>query len=270
MKTADHRPHAGGPVAALVPRLYRAFELLLDAHNYARELDRSLWDFAVEIRALQAAGLSSSDFRWLICKGYVGHARETTPAEGDRRSFQRMGELMLSKRTCFVLSDAGVSFARCLGPGLVNTPEPAAGDARPGSNGAPDPASIERMRGLALAPLAPPPAPAGPSEASRLVPQWDRDRQELRLGGVLVKQFKVPAPNQEVVLAAFHEEGWPVRIDDPLPGHPDQDPKRRLHETITSLNRKQRHRLIHFMGDGSGQGVLWEAGGRFDSANGSA
>lgn len=78
------------------------------------------------------------------------------------------------------------------------------------------------------------------------------------MGGVVVKQFKVPAPNQELILAAFQEEGWPVHIDDPLPPRAEQDTKRRLHETITSLNRHQRVRLVRFMGDGTGQGVRWE------------
>ena len=60
-----------------------------------------------------------------------------------------------------------------------------------------------------------------------------------------------------MILAAFEEEGWPPRIDDPLPPKPDQDPKRRLHDTINSLNRNQQHLLIQFFGDGSGQGIRW-------------
>ena len=95
------------------------------------------------------------------------------------------------------------------------------------------------------------------SPAPRVVPHWDADLQELRVNGLIVKQFKVPAPNQEMVLAAFQEEGWPTRIDDPLPPQAEQDPKRRLHDTIVSLNRTHKHRLIRFMGDGSGEGVRW-------------
>src|SRR5262249_11191095 len=89
-------------------------------------------------------------------------------------------------------------------------------------------------------------------------PQWDRDCQRLLFGGLIVKQFKVPAPNQELILCAFEEEHWPARIDDPLPRQASLDPKRRLHETITSLNRHQRNPLLRFLGDGSGQGVRWE------------
>jgi hypothetical protein len=61
-----------------------------------------------------------------------------------------------------------------------------------------------------------------------------------------------------MVLNAFEEEGWPARIDDPLPPHSDQDPKRRLNDTIKCLNRKQVRELLRFHGDGSGEGILWE------------
>lgn len=73
-----------------------------------------------------------------------------------------------------------------------------------------------------------------------------------------MKQYRVPSPTQEIILTVFEEEGWPARIDDPLPPDPEVPPKRRLHETIWRLNRNQRARLIHFSGDGTGQGVLWE------------
>ena len=59
-------------------------------------------------------------------------------------------------------------------------------------------------------------------------------------------------------MSAFEEEGWPPRIDDPLSPHPDQDTKRRLSDTIKCLNRKQSNRIIHFRGDGTGEGVIWE------------
>src|SRR5207247_9758075 len=94
----------------------------------------------------------------------------------------------------------------------------------------------------------------------RRLPRWDSERRELRWGELVVKQFRVPAPNQETVLAAFEEEGWPRRIDDPLPPRADQDPKCRLHDTINKLNRNQQQPLIHFRGDGMGRGLHWEPG----------
>ena len=76
-------------------------------------------------------------------------------------------------------------------------------------------------------------------------------------GGVLVKRFRAPAPNQQLVLEAFEEEGWPPRVDDPLPMHSERAPKRALHDTIHSLNARQHNPLLRFSGDGSGEGVRW-------------
>ena len=61
---------------------------------------------------------------------------------------------------------------------------------------------------------------------------------------------------------AFEEEGWPAKIDDPLAPQSQQDPKRRLHDTIKCLNRNQKNELLHFRGDGTGEGILWELVGR--------
>jgi hypothetical protein len=91
------------------------------------------------------------------------------------------------------------------------------------------------------------------------VPRWDEQFRELRWQGELVKQFRLPAPNQEAILAALEEEGWPIRIDDPLPHLPDLDPQQRLHDTIKKLNLHQHRRLIRFRGDGTGKGIRWEA-----------
>ena len=78
------------------------------------------------------------------------------------------------------------------------------------------------------------------------------------MGTNVVKEFKLPSPNQETLLTAFEEEGWPPHIDDPLSPTPPLDPRRRLHDTIKALNRKQKHGLIRFRGDGSGEGIRWE------------
>jgi hypothetical protein len=208
-----------------------AYGLLLEAHQYGRQLGRSLWDFAVEISTLQQAGLTVSTLRWLVCKGFVEHGRETTMYDDPARSFRRSTGLRFGKTTCFVLTETGREFVlqKLAGAGWCDGDRMRAGQAA--HNG-----------------------PLAPVEK----PQWDAQRQELRVGSVVVKQFKVRALNQEMVLAAFEEEGWPPRIDDPLPPHPELDAKRRLHDTITSLNRNQRRRSLRFLGDGSGQGIRWE------------
>ena len=90
------------------------------------------------------------------------------------------------------------------------------------------------------------------------VPHWDQAMRILRVGERVVKQYRVPSPNQEAVLTVFQEEGWPPRIDDPLSPVPDGFPKDRLRDTIRYLNKGQKNRLIRFRGDGTGEGVLWE------------
>jgi len=214
--------------AARIRRRARpALSLLWESYQFAKELGRKLWDFAVEIDELHRAGLTSSDLRWLICKGFLLHAQEVTLAGQQGRSFQFNAGLCFSKRSCFALTDSGVAFVAA---SLV-ADQTAEGGSKP-----------ERT---------------SPRSGRVVVPRWDRARQELRVGHVIVKQFKVPAVNQERILAAFEEEGWPVRLDDPLPPQADQDPKRRLHDTINALNRNQKCPLIRFMGDGSGQGIRW-------------
>jgi hypothetical protein len=97
----------------------------------------------------------------------------------------------------------------------------------------------------------------GSSSRTLVVPCWDLRRRELTWDGLLVKKFLLPAPNQEIVFAAFEEEGWPYRIDDPLPGSVHVQ-KIRLHDTIKCLNKNQKNRCIAFRGDGQATGICWE------------
>ncbi len=208
--------------------------LLLEAYLYAVELGRDIWDFAVEIEYLHKAGCTGSEFRWLACQGFVDHAIESTLPDAPKRTFRRCpgsGGWTFSRRTCFVLTDAGLVFAREAMGHLLHLSD----------------AQLQTVKHAHRA-----------SAAIDRKPRWDYQRQELRLADAIVKQFKVPASNQERILAAFEEEGWPVRIDDPLPPNAEQNPKRRLHDTINSLNRNQKRHLIRFTGDGSGQGIRWE------------
>jgi hypothetical protein len=94
-------------------------------------------------------------------------------------------------------------------------------------------------------------------ETEESVPYWDAKKHELWLDGAVVKQYFQDAPNQWMILAAFQEEGWPSVISDPLPGDQDQNVKERLHQTIRNLNRAQKNRLIHFGGNGTGDGIIW-------------
>ena len=114
-------------------------------------------------------------------------------------------------------------------------------------------AGFEKLQSLPASPNRRVAAAASSSD----LPTWCGSTRRLMVGRELVKAFRVPSPNQINVLQVFEEEGWPLRIDDPLPPRPGIATKRRLVETIKSLNRSQKEAKIRFFGDGTGVGVCW-------------
>ena len=103
----------------------------------------------------------------------------------------------------------------------------------------------------------------GGQRAGLLLPRWDGETRKLWYGDRLVKWYRVPAICQEILLAAFEEDCWAPRIDDPLPRVNDIDPRERLHEAIRRLNGAQLVRLLTFRRDGTGFGVTWAANSQF-------
>src|SRR5258708_6303028 len=71
--------------AEMAARILPGLDLLLRSYDYAQDLECDVWDFAVEMRELGAAELTSSDLRWLVRKGYAEHAREITLAGEESR-----------------------------------------------------------------------------------------------------------------------------------------------------------------------------------------
>jgi hypothetical protein len=96
---------------------------------------------------------------------------------------------------------------------------------------------------------------ATPAGGTGPVPVWDDTAHVLRFQGRIIRRLHRPSRsvNMIAILTAFEEEGWPRKIDDPLPN--GRDPGR-LRETVRSLNRNLEH--IRFHADGSGEGVRWE------------
>jgi hypothetical protein len=227
------------PGLDLTPPLWLALCRLRKAHDAARRLERSPWDFAVEIRDLEEAGIDHDDLRTLICRRLAEHALETTRPHGKRRTFRTAASLRLAAESCFVLSDLGLAVSQ-------STAAPTNGHTNGQSNGHAPPA---------------PPAP--------LVPVWDSARRELRLGELVLKRFRQPAKNQEIILAVFQEEGWPPRIDNPISGALDENAAERLHNTIKRLNQ-QMERAIRFCADGTAEGVMWRMDGAHRERTGSA
>jgi len=210
-----------------------ALAMLMQAYEYALELGQDVWDFAVELDTLRTANVSNSDLRWLASMRYIEHAVETTRIADGGRSFRRTRPMIFPDGTCVVLTAAGAAMASEM--------------CNPTSTAANETFDVTRHQ------------PVFPNEPLDR-PQWDYQRRQVRCGGHVVKEFKLPAPNQETILTAFEEEGWPPRIDDPLPPVADVDPRRRLHDTIKALNRKQKHDLVRFMGDGNGEACAGNCG----------
>jgi hypothetical protein len=234
-------PHVDGGVSQSIPR---AMSLLLKASTYAEDTSRQVWEFAVTIGELLRDGVAENELRWLVCRGYIEHAEEVT-AIGNERVFDHRVSLRFCQQSVFIITSAGVTFSR----------ELLAGSTQPNSRDEIESSSSDSARQRTKLP---PVENSHHDSNGHAHPKWDRDRRELRLGNKLIKVFKLPSPMQEAILMAFEEEHWPPRIDDPLPGHPDYPPKRRLHDTIKSLNRNQKNCLIRFMGDGTGEGIRWE------------
>ncbi|HEX6987118.1 MAG TPA: hypothetical protein VF170_17195 [Planctomycetaceae bacterium] len=206
-----------------------ALALLLHAFESARDADADPWQFALSISELEAAGLTRTDVRWLLLKDYAALAKEVTAPGDDMRHFRPLRFTALGRSACLTLTETGAAeIARRLAARRTPSAEPPADDAPP---------------------PAPPPQPR---------PHWDPGRRELRVGDAVVKRFRVPAPNQELVLQAFEEEGWPPSIDDPLPPVAEIESQQRLRATIKSLNRSQSRTLIRFHANGGGQVVYWD------------
>jgi hypothetical protein len=218
-------------------KFQHALTLLTEGARYAESTGGDVWDFAVEIDQFLRIGLTPNDLRFLVRLQYLDHAMELTIVGHERRHFRRAGSLHFTRRSCFVLTPPGSLAARTLLDMFSD-----------------DERATPQVRF----------APAASPFAKPAVPQWDAGRHTLFFRDRIVKQFKWHAANQFTILSAFEEEGWPGRIDDPLVPSPSVYAKRRLSDTIKCLNRKQRVRLVHFHGDGTGQGVTWEAAATHD------
>jgi hypothetical protein len=219
------------PAPSVSACIQSALRQLLQAHDYACELNQDVWQFAVEIESLRFAGLTNADLRWLVCKGYVEHGRERTQPGDPHRLFRAAPNLALGRRSCFVLTPTGLQLTQ------QEHDEPEA--APPWANGNGD-----------LSAAAP---------AQQAAPHWDEAEHTLYWHGRLVKRYRYEAPNQELVLSAFQSRGWVSRVEVALPEDGGGSYKERLHDTIKSLNRSVRP-LLHFRQFGSH--VSWEPGKR--------
>ena len=83
-------------------------------------------------------------------------------------------------------------------------------------------------------------------------PIWNSDTGELIYRNKVVRKVSRKGSEIRKILDAFHEQRWPLRIDNPLPGGRNS---KRLRDTLESLRYKLRN--LTFEADGSASGVLW-------------
>ncbi len=219
LQTGEPDEHALG---AFSPAIWEAVRQLLRSRGYAVDVGCDRWQFAVELDRLEKLGVTSSDLRWLVLKGFLEHQRELTVAEDRSRRFEPCANLRFSPASNFLLAEAAVP--------LVESQADLESD------------RVWQRTDDIVKPQ---------------TPRWDSDERILWVGNQVVKEYRVRSPNQEAVLSAFEEERWPRYVDDPLSPTPEQNPKQRLRDTIKWLNSNQRNSLIRFSGDGTGERVGW-------------
>lgn len=99
------------------------------------------------------------------------------------------------------------------------------------------------------------------SDDNLFKPKWDEELHILFLGHLIVKHYQRPSLSQYKVLAAFEEQGWPARINDPLPSINEMEQgqiRDELRTTVLELNRAQYGQTqIRFRIDETGHGILW-------------
>src|SRR5262245_33462777 len=199
------------------PSSQRILAALPGAATVSADRQCSPWEYALELSTLLALGGTETALRQLISSGAIEAAIEIArPAAGAPR-FRRLRSLILPSDTCFIRAPTTREQVLIAAGSLVDEPV------------ASSPTSVR--------------------------PCWDHRARILTVSGRIAKQLRRPAASQVTILNVFEESGWPRAIDDPLPPRPDMDAKRRLHDTVTNLNRGLA--LIRFHGNGDGQSVYW-------------
>lgn len=232
------RPHRVSFVVPLRPRaataeefaeIVLAYRLLQEASNEAR--NDGLWprEASLGYSWLLDSGVGPPMLLWLLYQGQIDHLEvEPSPAPGQPPVPKPNFSAVFMARSAVALTAAGEPFAQALRASFL-----------PGCAG-----EVGRLRETL--------------RVGDLTPRYDRRARLLSWGRHALKRYAQPSENQERVLLAAEEHGWPPWLDDPLPTRHDLCPKARLHDAVKNLNRRQRPRLIRFKGDGTGGRVGWE------------
>jgi hypothetical protein len=237
---------AGKSTPLINHSLRAGLAVLWRAYVCAHYTGTNVWDFGLRLGRLYEAGMTSSDLRWLVAKGFAESGQETSDQRNYHRAFRRTNGYFFNDQTRLILTPSGAELAEDVFRGAAQSREALSAFA----DVAHETATLTNTR-LAV-------SETKTTPAFVLKPRWDVIRRELTLAGRIVKRFRVPARNQETILSVFEEEGWAEHIHDPLPVTQDIDAPTRLHDAINRLNRCQINPLLRFHGDGKGTGVFWQ------------
>jgi hypothetical protein len=211
-----------------------AYMELLLARWECTDLGQSPREHPVPLCRLHELGIPDDILLWMLFHDHIEHLhtspkRQRGTYRENRTPCQPAKSLTFTAESCFALNDRGAEFADAfLADALL-----------PQFEGAFEDAWQKLIMGL-------------------LVPAYHRDERVFTWGEHVLKRFRQPAVNQELVLISAEELDWPEWFDDPLHRKNGHNPKTLLHDTIKDLNRRQSEWLIHFKGDGSGRRIGWE------------
>jgi hypothetical protein len=221
--------------------------VLWRAYLCAHDTGANVWDFALRVGRLYETGVTSSDLRWMVAKGFAEHGQEMSDYDHPHRSFRISNGYFFNNHTCLILTPSGAALAEHVFGKTARAPQATMSTL---ATNAGETAAFANARRAAYE--------TNTQATSGLKPTWHATRRELSWAGLIVKRFRVPARNQETILSVFEEEDWAEHIQDPLPANHDIDAPTRLHDAINRLNRCQINPFLRFHGDGKGTGIFWE------------
>jgi hypothetical protein len=225
LRPKQHRHPADGEFVIFV---FGYIELLAAwCESRLQKADRR--DYPVALASSLALRDAQTINLWLLHQGHVEHLQPSLAGSDGRSGLVVVDRLILSEDSHFVLTDRGVEFAQALILDMM-----LAGEKQDHN------ATWEELL------------------LGQLLPRFDPEQRVFSWGWHLLKSFRQPAFNQELILRTGEELSWPDWFDDPLPKVAGKSPKVRLHETIQNLNRRQKKPLIRFTGDGTGRRIGWE------------
>jgi hypothetical protein len=227
MGKSSLRPKSEPDLLSDLRSLRVAYRELLEAQLSAASRKGASNPGLVSWPDLREKGVAESAIHVMLYQGHIEVFESSSGAGGERNVPVKVETVIIGESLAFALTDAGKEFAIKVGR-----------------------ASAHPERELYAPYLM-------LIRRKRLKPHYDKESRILTWGRHMLKQFRQPAENQDLLLEAFEEQGWTDWMDDPLPRVSQMNPKTRLHDTIKRLNHFQRPYLIHFKSQG-GRRVGWE------------